>query len=240
MKYNVKNNNIDIWGDYAHFKKPYTTTSPLTYSIPSRTALTGIIGAIMGIRKDKNNEDLNYSKCNLSIRIMNPIKKTIINQNLINTKTAEKMSRMKSKGGRTQIRIENLKDVKYRIYVEIFSEKEHNDLLSRLKNHSPVFTPSLGISENLANFSFIEEVEYKKEMGDIKLHSVLNIEKIQPQNVIFEEGKEYFVDTYSLEMQEDREVLKYGEILIERKGQEIAVRNIEYIALSNGENIMWV
>ena len=77
-------------------------------------------------------------------------------------------------------------------------------------------------------------------MGDIKLHSVLNIEKIQPQNVIFEEGKEYFVDTYSLEMQEDREVLKYGEILIERKGQEIAVRNIEYIALSNGENIMWV
>ena len=231
---------FDIWGDYAHFKKPYTTTSPLTYSIPSRTALTGIIGAIMGIRKDKNNEDLNYSKCNLSIRIMNPIKKTIINQNLINTKTAEKMSRMKSKGGRTQIRIENLKDVKYRIYVEIFSEKEHNDLLSRLKNHSPVFTPSLGISENLANFSFIEEVEYKKEMGDIKLHSVLNIEKIQPQNVIFEEGKEYFVDTYSLEMQEDWEVLKYGEILIERKGQEIAVRNIEYIALSNGENIMWV
>ena len=231
---------FDIWGDYAHFKKPYTTTSPLTYSIPSRTALTGIIGAIMGIRKDKNNEDLNYSKCNLSIRIMNPIKKTIINQNLINTKTAEKMSRMKSKGGRTQIRIENLKDVKYRIYVEIFSEKEHNDLLSRLKNHSPVFTPSLGISENLANFSFIEEVEYKKEMGDIKLHSVLNIEKIQPQNVIFEEGKEYFVDTYSVEMQEDREVLKYGEILIERKGQEIAVRNIEYIALSNGENIMWV
>ena len=231
---------FDIWGDYAHFKKPYTTTSPLTYSIPSRTALTGIIGAIMGIRKDKNNEDLNYSKCNLSIRIMNPIKKTIINQNLINTKTDEKMSRMKSKGGRTQIRIENLKDVKYRIYVEIFSEKEHNDLLSRLKNHSPVFTPSLGISENLANFSFIEEVEYKKEMGDIKLHSVLNIEKIQPQNVIFEEGKEYFVDTYSLEMQEDREVLKYGEILIERKGQEIAVRNIEYIALSNGENIMWV
>ena len=231
---------FDIWGDYAHFKKPYTTTSPLTYSIPSRTALTGIIGAIMGIRKDKNNEDLNYSKCNLSIRIMNPIKKTIINQNLINTKTAEKMSRMKSKGGRTQIRIENLKDVKYRIYVEIFSEKEDNDLLSRLKNHSPVFTPSLGISENLANFSFIEEVEYKKEMGDIKLHSVLNIEKIQPQNVIFEEGKEYFVDTYSLEMQEDREVLKYGEILIERKGQEIAVRNIEYIALSNGENIMWV
>ena len=231
---------FDIWGDYAHFKKPYTTTSPLTYSIPSRTALTGIFGAFLGIRKDKNNEDLNYSKCNLSIRIMNPIKKTIINQNLINTKTAEKMSRMKSKGGRTQIRIENLKDVKYRIYVEIFSEKEHNDLLSRLKNHSPVFTPSLGISENLANFSFIEEVEYKKEMGDIKLHSVLNIEKIQPQNVIFEEGKEYFVDTYSLEMQEDREVLKYGEILIERKGQEIAVRNIEYIALSNGENIMWV
>ena len=45
---------FDIWSEYGHFKKPYTTTSPLTFSIPSRTALTGIIGAILGIEKGMN------------------------------------------------------------------------------------------------------------------------------------------------------------------------------------------
>ena len=83
---------FDIWGNYAHFRKPYTTTSPLTYSIPSRTVLTGIIGAIMGIEKGKNNEILNYSNCNLSLKILNPIKKVLINQNLINNCITQKIN----------------------------------------------------------------------------------------------------------------------------------------------------
>ena len=60
---------FEVYGKYAHFKKPYTTTSPLTYSIPSRTALTGIIGAIIGIEKNENNVLLNYEHCKLSIEI---------------------------------------------------------------------------------------------------------------------------------------------------------------------------
>lgn len=231
---------FDIWGNYAHFRKPYTTTSPLTYSIPSRTALTGIIGAIMGIEKEKNNETLNYSKCNLSLKILNPIKKVLINQNLINTKTAKMMSRMDSKGGRTQIRFEKLKDVKYRVYVEMFDENMYKILLNNLKEHSPVYTPSFGISEDLANFSFVDEVNYKTNKGDIELDSVLNMENISPQNIKFEIEKEYFADTYALEMKEDREVLKYGEILIERQGKKIMVKDLEYISLESNENIRWV
>ena len=231
---------FDIWGNYAHFRKPYTTTSPLTYSIPSRTVLTGIIGAIMGIEKEKNNETLNYSKCNLSLKILNPIKKVLINQNLINTKTAKMMSRMESTGGRTQIRFEKLKDVKYRIYIEIFNEEMHKELLNKLIEHSPVYTPSFGISEDLANFSFIGEVNYKVNKGDIELDSVLNMENVTPQNIKFENDKEYFADTYALEMKEDREVLKYGEILIERQGKKIFIRDIEYISIENSENIKWI
>lgn len=231
---------FDIWGNYAHFRKPYTTTSPLTYSIPSRTSLTGIIGAILGIEKEKNNESLNYANCNISLRILNPIKKVLINQNLINTKTAKMMARMDSKGGRTQIRFEKLKDVKYRIYVELFNNELNEKLLNNLKEHSPVFTPSFGLSEDLANFSFVDEVSYKAYKGDIELDSVLNMENISPKNIKFEIEKEYFADTYALEMKEDREVLKYGEILIERQGKTIFVKDLEYISLENNENIKWI
>ena len=176
----------------------------------------------------------------MSLKILNPIKKVLINQNLINTKTAKMMSRMDSKGGRTQIRFEKLKDVKYRVYVEMFDENMYKILLNNLKEHSPVYTPSFGISEDLANFSFVDEVNYKTNKGDIELDSVLNMENISPQNIKFEIEKEYFADTYALEMKEDREVLKYGEILIERQGKKIMVKDLEYISLENNENIRWV
>jgi len=42
---------FDISASYGHFKKPYTTTSPLTYSIPTRTAVSGIIAAVLGFGK---------------------------------------------------------------------------------------------------------------------------------------------------------------------------------------------
>jgi CRISPR-associated protein Cas5h len=231
---------FDIWGNYAHFRKPYTTTSPLTYSIPSRTALTGIIGAILGIEKEKNNEELNYSNCNLSLRILNPIKKVIINQNLIDTKTSKMMARIKPKGGRTQIRFEKLKDVKYRIYVEIFDTDLYERLKETLKEHTPKYTPCFGISEDIANFQFVGEFDYEVEHGSVEIDSVVNMEELVPQNIEFEEGKEYFADTYPLEMKRNREVLKYGEILIERQGKSILVKDTDYLSLSTKEKIKWV
>jgi len=40
---------FDVSSDYAHFRQPYSTTSSLTYAIPPRTAIFGLIGAILGI-----------------------------------------------------------------------------------------------------------------------------------------------------------------------------------------------
>jgi CRISPR-associated protein Cas5h len=231
---------FDIWGEYAHFRKPYTTTSPLTYSIPSRTAITGIVGAIIGIEKEKNNIELNYEKCNLSLKVINPVKKVLINQNLINTKTAEMMSRMKQKGGRTQIRFETLKDVKYRVYIEIFDSEKFECLKENLIHHKPHYSICFGISEHIANFQFIGEFEYTEEKESIDIDSVINLGKIKKEQLIFEDGKEYFADTYSLEMKENREVSKYGEILIERTGKSIKIKNSEYIKIKTGENIIWI
>ena len=43
---------FDIKGDYGHFKKYYTTSSPLTFSIP-RTTVSGMIGALIGLDKEE-------------------------------------------------------------------------------------------------------------------------------------------------------------------------------------------
>jgi CRISPR-associated protein Cas5h len=227
---------FDIWGELAHFKKPYTTTSPLTYSIPSRTTLTGIIGAIIGIPKGQNNVVLNRSGSNITLGILEPIKKVRIAENLINTKEMK----FRLEKGRTQIKIEFLSNPRYRVYVALFDPVLYETLKSKLINHQCVFTPTLGLSENLANFEWVGEFEVTQRKGDALIRSVINQKGLQNENIEFETGKEYFTDTFAMEMQEDRVVTEYGKILFERNGKPIKAKNIEYFALENNENIVWL
>jgi len=66
---------FDISASYGHFKKPYTTTSPLTYSIPTRTAVSGIIAAVLGFGKEDYQEHFTKPQAKIAIGIRNPVKK---------------------------------------------------------------------------------------------------------------------------------------------------------------------
>ena len=43
---------FDIEGDMALFRKPYTTTSMVSYPFPPPTAVAGMLGAIVGINHE--------------------------------------------------------------------------------------------------------------------------------------------------------------------------------------------
>ncbi len=43
---------INISGNWAHFKKPETNNNPLTHDFITKTALIGMIGAVLGIERD--------------------------------------------------------------------------------------------------------------------------------------------------------------------------------------------
>lgn len=228
---------MDIWGAYAHFKKPYTTTSPISYSIPSRTTITGILGAILGIPKGENNSLFADEKAKIGIGVKAPIKKVMIAQNLIDTKRAKKMARI---NGRTQIRFEYIKEPRYRFYIQLEDEQLASCLENKLKRHESIYTLSLGLSENLANFKYRGTYDYTYETGAVPIHSAINLTNLSNNPVIFTAGKEYFVDRFALQMTEDREVTRYGDLLFERNGKAIDVNKLTYIALENGENILFM
>ncbi|MCK4643613.1 type I-B CRISPR-associated protein Cas5 [bacterium] len=242
---------FDVWGDYAHFRKIYTTTSPLTYSIPTRTSLCGLIGAIIGLSKE-NNSYLNYFHLNqakIGLRIVNYVKKVHIAENLIHTKDAKGIG-MNLITTRAQIRFEFLKDPKYRIYFWHNDNKFYNRLKKNLVEHKSVYTPCLGLSENIANFGYIGEVKaVEKSTKDdfIQIHSVVTMEKISEKNGInFEvQEREYFSENLPIEMNQERIVTKYGKILIERNGNPLEVKMQESyfeINYNNGkkENIVFI
>lgn len=208
---------FDIWGDYAHFRKIYTTSSPLTYSFPPRTALSGLIGAIVGFDKEDYFRHFLLKDAKIGCKIIEPIKKVRIGVNLINTKLAVKMHLIKN---RNQARVEFVKDPRYRIYFSHSDEALYNNLRSLLINHQSIYTPCLGLSQLICNFRFVGEFGLKR-LGE----GLQTIDSVVPGKCIIspeiEEGKEYFSELLPNEMNESRVVTNYSEILFERNGKEI-------------------
>ncbi|MDQ2085338.1 type I-B CRISPR-associated protein Cas5b [Herbivorax sp. ANBcel31] len=225
---------FDIWSLYGHFKKPYTTTSPLTYSVPTRTAITGIIAAMIGLDKNEYCKHFTKKKAKIGVCIKNPIKKVRISENFINTKKS--LTKIHE---RSQIKVEYLKDSCYRIYFSHEDEKIYDKLKDVLKNHNSVYTISMGLSENLANYKFVGEFQGDEVTDNnefVEISSILPLTGINKGDIVFEDGKEYFTETIPLEMDETRHVKEYGEVLFERNSKEIKACIKSYISFSN-ENI---
>lgn len=218
---------FDVWGYYAHFRRFYTTTSPLSFPIPPRTALCGLIAAIIG-REKENNEYLRYFRLNsafIGLRLLNPVKKVILSENLIHTKNA-KGPGMNLITERTQVNYEFLKDQKYRIYFYHTDEDIYRQLKEHLGSHKSVYTPCLGLSENIANFSFVGEFKISPEVSNeyVPIHSVLPSEKIAEHGINFDLDGEYFSINVPIELNTERIVTKYSDIFFERTGRQVEVK----------------
>jgi len=233
---------FDVWGDYAHFRKIYTTTSPLSYSIPTRTAVCGLIGAIIGLSKI-NNDYLKYFKltdAKIALKIITPIIKVRIPINLINTKEAKGigMNLIKS---RSQIRFEFIKSPKFRIYFWHNNKRIYDDCKNNLINHKSYYTPCLGLSENIANFNFVTESNVKIQNNQnvfIDIHSVIPLDKIVEEKGIdfTQTEREYFKEKIPIEMNTERIVKKYSQILYERNGKPIRAKLINTYFNLNYQN----
>ena len=129
---------FDVWGDYAHFRKNYSTSSPLTYSFPPRTALSGMLGAIAGLDKADYFRHFSRDQASIGCRILKPVKKVRIGENLIDTKSASGMHLIKN---RSQIRFELVKDPRYRIYFSHSDKRLYERIKELLTGHQSVYTP---------------------------------------------------------------------------------------------------
>ena len=244
---------FDISGEYGHFRKYNTTTSPLTYSIPTRTAIAGIIGAVLGMERELQEgvfpentipvqEFFSRENSNIAVQILNPVKKVTIGLNLINTKTSFYDL---SKAGRTQIPFEFVKNPKYRIFVSFDDKVRFEELKERLKKKKFHFSPYLGLAQLTATLEFVAEAkaEYRQNKnGDfVEIITAVNLSKIEAENPVkFDYSAMYSVNNMPLIMDRNREIQEYGEILIEKNGKTVNARAKDYFFVENFGNIMFV
>ena len=143
---------------------------------------------------------------------------------------------------RTQIKIEFLKDACYRIYFSHKDDQIYNRLKSLLEDHSTVYTISMGLSENLANYTYTGEFEGREVNGNkefVEFSSILPLDMLKKGDVDYEDEREYFTETIPVEMDADRKVKEYREVLFERNSNKIKARTDSYIKIEGiNENIM--
>ena len=232
---------FDIWADFGHFKKYYTTSSPLTFSIPPRTAIIGLISAIIGLDKNEYLSLMTKDKADIAIRIINPIKKIRISQNLINTKdwfwTPVKRGKHKP---RTPVRFEYLKEPKFRIYFSHSDDRIYNLFKENLQNHKSVYTPCLGLSELIADFRFVDEVLIEGNFNNedfIDICSVIPLDTLKEIDLLVPDRR-YFKERIPVEMFPGRIVTEYREVIYEINGNPIRAKVENALVLNNKDVIV--
>jgi CRISPR-associated protein Cas5h len=164
---------FDISGDLAMFRKPYTTTSLISFPFPPPTAIAGLIGAITGIDNLAGSRDAGsaafwdqLSGTRIAIGLKKPVRWMTTAVNLLKYKTSSGDMRE-----HIQAKHQMLKDPEFRIYISggtIYSE-----LKKRLEREEFIFTPYLGVAYALAEIDFIGELEEEIAQKDDYVDTVV-------------------------------------------------------------------
>jgi CRISPR-associated protein Cas5h len=226
---------FDIWGEYAHYKKIYATTSALSYAVPPKTAIYGYIGAILGLEKEGNAylKSFAHKQCSVGLSVINPLKMKRLGINL-----KAELGRRKPDGSPKPTLMEFVHRPKYRLYVSHQDVALQEKLKMMLQENRCVYTPTLGLASLLSSFAFIGEFDTE----GVSSTSVIEINSVVPRQV-FEElalnaPNMAIVEQsmYALEMDTERNVTERDDILLERNGQPIFAKVKQYFPI-NGKNI---
>lgn len=245
---------FDISSEYGHFRKYNTTTSPLTYSIPTRTAIAGVLGAVLGMEREISDgvfpeavvpvqEFFSKANSDIAIQILNPVKKETVAMNLINTKTSFYDL---TKAGRTQIEFELLKNSKYRIFLSLDDNRQILDeLAERLRESKHHYSPYLGLAQFTANLDYVDTVKAglveNSKNKFVEIITAVNLAKLNDENPIdFDYTAMYSANNMPMEMNKNREIQEYSEILIEKNGKPVKARVENHYHIENYGNILFL
>lgn len=198
-------------GQYARFRRPYTTTSALTFSLLHPVAARGLIAAVMGI----SCEDLyDYTAdMKVAIQVLEPVCKDMQSFNLI--------AQANNNGAPSfQSRVEFLRDVKYRLFISDTDEKLQK-LQDTLQRRSFVFTPYLGCSEHVARLNY--EGTYQVEVTPEAFADTV----VPAESVQIDESSEFtiYADRIPIRNNSNRDYTEYLNVMF--SNQRLNVKELE-------------
>jgi CRISPR-associated protein Cas5h len=200
---------FDVTGKLAHFRRPDTTATHMTYPFITPTAAQGLIGAILGITDF-------VSSGRIGLQLLNPV-----------MAVSQQMSMLGKDGGTVFNRpttMELLINPAYRIY---YADEQYGDqLLALLQSERSVYPTYLGVAYALTKpklYRVYEGAELTTPPERVVTQTVVPIELIE--EVEFEPDRYYcraggFMRTYN----GNRTYEKSIDFLYERDGKPITIK----------------
>ena len=233
---------FDILGQFAHFRAFDTTRENISYPFPPRTAVIGLIAGIMGLPRNEYWENHSLSSAKIAIQLLNPIWRTKIRVNYLQTKypmtlksglriiLAKDPYEVRSKeqrGFSAPVNLNMLRNVAYRIFFTSDQEKLINELYKKLKNHKYCYPPYLGHANLLAEIKLKGRFSFQSlEEGVYDIDSIVPITALN-EKIVKAEDLGYsilFNVPVSLSYKNNKIVLKRTEhILFNSKNEKIKV-----------------
>lgn len=247
-----------IGGKMAHFRKYYANNTALSFTIPPRTTLMGIVAAAMGWPKDSYYEDLASENIQFGIRVLTPLKKSFHRLNFLSIKSTGDMAKnwssdFRGESGRIQTPFEIVThsnitkgNVSYQVFIKANSNSE---VFEKIKNHLIFKEPVYNISLGSANFSaqlydvvlFKNNEIIENETQDfIELHSAVPTKLVEELKFRKDDYDSYnFVEEDMLPGEfianNNRELRKMNKLLFSTTPHPLRVKlNSPFYHLNNG------
>lgn len=234
-------------GKYAHFKKVYSNSSSLSYYVPPRTTLEGIIAAMLGLSRDSYYDKLHSNKT--KIAIINESHLTKITQTLNYIKVTSK-KHFYNPDSHTQIPFEvltnqNEEDLSFKIIVSFTDEKIYNELNRRLATNKFVYPISLGTAFFSCDVEFLGGGDLVKKTSTdyIKTSCVVPISEIKEINIIKMSRLEIIKETMPRDFKKNRKIDKLQKYVVLKRYGELEIKTKNYYELNhknNKENIVFM
>lgn len=163
---------FEISGAMAHFRKAYTNSSSLTYMLPPRTTLSGMVAAILGRPRDSYYEELGPSRSLLTVSLRTRVRTVMQTMNNLLIKSPSELS---GSSGHTQVPTELIvsedlgRQIVYRVYFSHEDKGIMEEVNERIAHGEPVYPVTLGTSSMLASLSLVAELPSSR------------LERIEPQ-----------------------------------------------------------
>ena len=225
---------FNVAADIAHFRRQYAITTALTYAIPPRTTLCGLVGAVLGLPKNESLVNFGDQYAIFGLQIVRPVRTGHVSINLVQTKD-NKLFRLKGENPRTAMRYEVIREPRFRI---IFSHPTLGARLAEvLHNKETMYTPCLGLAWMIAWFEeecWVESGELVlDDTGTQRFLSPVPSDDIQGE-ILWNVNGLYQRVRMPSEMQPDRRVTRYESYIIDTTGQAIETSLKRYWRLDGG------
>ena len=181
----------------AHFRKYYANNTALSFSLPPRSTIMGMLAALLGLERDSYYQTLSSEHLQVGVRVLAPVKKSFHRLNYLKV---ESSSEFRGRNGRIQVPVEVVTGlhpaqdwVRYRLYLAAGQQGHSLELIEKhLLQQGSHYALSFGAAPFAARLKHwqsqeAQSMEPPTQEGIVHLHSAVpaqHVQRIAPEVLV--------------------------------------------------------